>query len=70
MQSPSNPQATATARQVIVPARYRSVIPEAKVNALIAASVELSSDAIQHTSSGSSKIFLSIVYLWTGAAQR
>jgi len=31
------------------PAQGRSVIPEAKANALIAASVELSSDAIQHT---------------------
>ena len=66
MQTPSNPQATATARQVIVPARCRSVIPKAKVNALIAASAELSSDAIQHTSNRRSKIYVNLGYLWTG----
>ncbi len=42
------------------------MIPEAKVNALVADSAELSSDAIQHTSARRSKILLSIVYLWTG----
>jgi hypothetical protein len=50
-----NPQAIA-APEGDHPGRCRRVIPEAKVNDLIAISVELSSDAIQHTKAQLSKM--------------
>jgi len=42
------------------------VIAEADVIAVISNRAELSSDAIRQIKTGSSKIFISIVYLWTG----